>query len=92
MIVVRIELWPKGFKDEKRELATIAIANVGGTSEIADYRYAISHQVGTPSFQTLDPHKLLEGVGVWKRGFLRGFQRHLGAVILVRNVLRRAFL
>lgn len=45
MIVVRIEMWPHGDATEKRELAAIAIANVGGDSEVGNYAYAVSHQI-----------------------------------------------
>ena len=91
MIVVRIELWPKGSEEHKRLLSTMVIANVGGDVEIGKYEYVIGHQEDTPGFVTHDPVRLWRGVGAWKRGVLPAFRRSLGAVLLVRNALIKAW-
>jgi hypothetical protein len=95
MLVVRIELWPKGDESTKRDLAVIAIANVGGDATAGDYEYAISNQAGTRYAGSLDPHELLAPPQggkrpYWKRGKIVGFARSLGAVRLVHRVLRKA--
>jgi hypothetical protein len=41
MIVVKIELWPKGFESRKRELGRMLIDNIGGTIKRGDYRVRV---------------------------------------------------
>jgi hypothetical protein len=61
MIIVRVELWPRGDKSKARCLGEAEIANVGGTKEIGDY----------------DVRLLKWGAGrrTWKKGRLAGFPR-----------------
>lgn len=93
MIVVRIELWPWGNPDTKRDLATIAIANDGsGNMHVGDYNYVVSHQAGSGfGAGDLDPTALMRTPELgWKHGKLEGFGRKKGAVALVAAVLRKA--
>ncbi len=92
VLVVRVELWPKGEADRKRELAVVAIANVGGDAEAGDYEFAVSHQAGGTYRASLDPHELLRNPrSAWKTGRIRGYARRYGAVRLVHWALREAF-
>ncbi len=92
MIVVRIELWPRGDADRKRDLATVAIANVGGNTETGSYDFVISHQAGTKYAKSTDPIELLQKPSLgWRSGHIDGFKRQLGAVQLVKSVLQVAF-
>jgi hypothetical protein len=55
MLVVKIELWPHGFGDEYvRTIATMVIANKGGSSELGDYQVATAADGSQPK----DPHAL----------------------------------
>ncbi len=93
MIMVRIEMWPQGDPNKKRDLAAITIANVGGDARIADYEYQISHQIDSEYGGAWVDHRAFafEGRGVWKRGNVRGFVRARGAVALLTHVLKAAF-
>lgn len=99
MIVVRIELWTRGKQEEAKELATIAIANVGGDAYDGDYEYGISHQANTKWAYERDPHKLLRHLDadgkktceLWRTGKVRGFRRASGVVRLLLSVLAHAF-
>jgi len=61
MLVVKIEMWPKGDKTKARVLGEAEIANVGGTQEVGDY----------------DVRLLKWGAGrrTWKKGRVTGFPR-----------------
>lgn len=48
MIVVKIELWPRGDKYRAKEIGRMYIANVGGTAERGDYLAAVNRR-GDPS-------------------------------------------
>lgn len=88
MIVVRIEMWPSGSEELKRDLAVVVIGNdLTGTDQQGNYRVIASHQAGTKYAKTLEPRELLAGVGVWKRGRVEAFPRRLGAVQLVRRAM-----
>jgi hypothetical protein len=95
MIMVKIEIWPMGDESRKRDLAAIAIANVGGDHELGDYAYAVSHQIDSGYGPPWESHaKFAEDAFVrgqgWKIGTLKGFARRLGAVKLLARVLRQA--
>ena len=88
MIVVRIELWPAGDRERRRDLAVVVIgSDLTGTDQQGNYRVVASHQAGTRYAKTLEPRDLLAGVGVWKRGRVEAFPRRLGAVQLVRRAM-----
>jgi len=93
MVVVKIEMWPKGDKNHKRDLATIAISNVGGDHNEASYKYAISNQFDSV-FGTRENDAFLlldKGANAWKKGILRSFNRNSGVVRLLHAVLKDAF-
>lgn len=103
MIMVKIELWPHGDKERKRDLAAIAIANVGGDLQVGAYDFAISHQIdsgfggewpGHSRFAAaglgLLPDNKGRSTGAWKHGHIDAFSRRLGAVKLLAAVLRKA--
>lgn len=96
MIVVRIELWPRGDETRKRELAVAVISNQVGRSletdgELGDYGVHVSHQAGSRyAHEVPDPHALVGGKGLWKRARVLNFPRRLGAVHLVQRALTEA--
>lgn len=75
MIVVHIEIWPKGNKAAVRKLATIVIENIGGTVDIANYVWRISGE-------DIDPRL------PWKVGRVSNFSRKLGVMRLLVEVLK----
>lgn len=92
MIVVTIDLWPRGDETKKRKLATVVIANAGGDARVANYNWAVSHQEGTVYAKAFEhPQELLDEPRLaWKKGSTKGFLRKLGAVKLLREVLNTA--
>lgn len=60
MIVVRIEMWPKGFEANKYPLGEIRITNVGGDERTADYGVIMK----TRRLQS-----------IWRTGTVTGFKR-----------------
>jgi hypothetical protein len=47
MIIVKIELWPRGDQERAEEIGRTYIANVGGTSRRGDYRVHVTRR-GSP--------------------------------------------
>ncbi len=41
MIVIKVELWPFGYEEKKRELGRMHIANVGGSATRGDYKVKV---------------------------------------------------
>lgn len=74
MIVVRIEMWPRGNEKRKYPLGEIRIANVGGTEASGDY-----------SVTMLKRHRK----SVWKTGHVHAFKRkRLGPYdLLLRSLI-----
>ena len=67
MIVVKVELWPFGIEERKREIGSFTIANVGPSPEqdnnqVCSYKYRFK-TAGKP------PRKK------WKEGVIHGFPR-----------------
>jgi hypothetical protein len=52
MLVIRVELWPGGWEDGKRELARANIGNVSNLANVSDYQIAVAEGAnpiaGTP--------------------------------------------
>lgn len=47
MLVIKVELWPRGFESAKRELARFTITNDGtGTKEIGNYNVRYKDREG----------------------------------------------
>jgi len=81
MIVVTIELWPKGNQDKSRPLGVLAIANDGtGTPELGNYTWTLSH-AGVYFGKRKEP---------FKKGRLRNFPRHLSPYRLISRILKEA--
>ena len=71
MIVVKIELWPLGNEDEKREIGRTYISNVGGTPTRGDYKVRVCRK---GQFE-YDPRKALEGRGFTRTGEVSNYPR-----------------
>ncbi len=77
MIVIRMELWPRGDEEKKTLLGEARIANDGsGGRKVGNYSYSLSQRGGKRN---------------WKRGKLKGFPRlQLLSWDLLFRVLRDA--
>jgi hypothetical protein len=64
MIVVHIELWPKGDESRKRELGVGRITNVGGDRRRGNYKVAL-----------LKSPEYAKSEGIWRRGLVSNFPR-----------------
>lgn len=77
MIVVKIELWPRGDPNQAREIGRAEIVNDGtGTREKGNYQVRLRHSgryTGRPGF--------------WKRGAVSGVSRLLSPYHLVMLAL-----
>lgn len=74
-MVVTVEVWPKGVREERYHMGTAYIANVGGTAEKADYKVKLS--------------KWVDRTATWKEGSIKGFpRRRLGPWDLLYRCLR----
>jgi hypothetical protein len=93
MIMIKVEMWPLGNSDHKRDLAAISITNVGGNYETGDYEARISHQIDSEYGNEWIDHETFadNGAGTWKVVRVTGFKRSLGAIKLLVAVLRKAF-
>lgn len=69
MLVIRIELWPKGDESRAREIGRGLIANVGGTDQVGDYEVRLLKSAEYA--KSYDPRR----PGVWRRGTVAGFPR-----------------
>lgn len=79
MIVVRIELWPLGSEERKREIGTAVIVN-DGTGD---------RKTGNYHFQLLKSPEFATHPGTWKKGCVEGFPRlRLGPWDLLYRALR----
>lgn len=77
MIVVKIELWPGGFREKARTLGTVVIANNGeGDAERGNYDAALSHA-----------GKFAGKIGCWKSAEVRGHLRRLSPYHLVARAI-----
>jgi hypothetical protein len=83
LIVVRIEMWPGGREEAKRELQLMTIANVGGTPTSGDYRV----RVPKSAEYSKRPGTATSG-STWRTALVRAFpRRKLGPVDLVLRAL-----
>jgi hypothetical protein len=67
MIVIRIELWPRGDEAAKRDLGIAHINNVGGTAEAGHYEATLFK---SPEYAKTD--------GAWREGRVTNFPRRSG--------------
>ena len=79
MLVIRIEMWPKGNPTRARSLGVATIANVGGSSEKADYECRLFK---APEYskqaETRPLHVMLTrptARETWRKGRVGGFPR-----------------
>lgn len=77
MIVVRVELWPKGDQQRARLLGLMRIANDGSGSEaLGNYHVTIDK---SPEYA--------KRPGIYRRGRVQGFRRRLGPWPLLQAAL-----
>ena len=83
MIVVKIELWPKGDESRKQDLGVAQITNdQTGTEELGNYMFLL-----------LKSPKYARRPGIWRQGRVIGFprlSRAAGPWDLLRGVLNEA--
>lgn len=80
MVVVKIELWPKGQKDKARTLGVVTIANDGtGDTRKGNYNAVLSHS-----------GKYFDKEGIWRTGRVERHSRNLSPYHLVFEVLKSA--
>lgn len=83
MLVVRIELWPRGDKLKARTLCAATIVNDGtGTPEFGNYKVILSHSENMPKHVRKGPY--------YKDGIVTGFMRSLSPYHLVLRALKSA--
>lgn len=80
MIVVTVEVWPKGNEEKKYLLTRARVTNIGGNTKVANYQYV------------LEKHKYAKSPeGVWKTGQIEDFPRQAkGMWDLLYHILRHA--
>lgn len=77
MLVVKIEIWPRGDKTQARDIGLILVSNDGqGDKEQAAYDVVVSHG-----------GKYWGKTGKWKRGKVENFRRTLSPYHLVARAL-----
>lgn len=88
MVFVRVELWPKGNREEALVLGEATIANTGGTKQRGNYRVFLSRR--HKAFEDPLRPKLAE---VWRTFELKDFPRlSLTAWDLLSRALKGALL
>lgn len=66
MIVIKMELWPRGDESRKRDLGVAHIANVGGDEELGNYEVTL--------FKAAE-YSARDAGGIWRCGVVTGFPR-----------------
>ena len=91
MLVIRIELWPKGNPARKRDLGIATISNVGGTLETGEYDCKL---LKSPEYsknatrEEIDRIQRPRAKEIWRRGRVSDFPRsRLGPWDLVFRAL-----
>ena len=88
MIVVKIEMWPKGDESKAREIGRTYIANTGGTLMKGDYDVRVCRK-GNFKY---DPRGAREGKGFTRTGRVENYPRLSHNVWrLVSRALRACF-
>ena len=88
MIVVKIEMWPKGDESEAREIGRTYIYNAGGSLTHGDYEVCVCRK---NQFEHV-PRKVLSGEGFTRTGRVEGYPRLACNVWrLILRSLRAAF-
>jgi len=88
MIVVKIEMWPKGQRERAREIGRTFIYNDGGTDELGDYEVRVCRR-GRLERTT---QQIVDGEGFTRTGRIENYPRLAFNVWrLVLRALRSAF-
>lgn len=61
MLITTVELWPGGWPHHARVIGRLAIANVAGNPEVADYIGAAVDDTGTSSSLWMPRHRRSDG-------------------------------
>lgn len=79
MLIIRIEMWPKGDHTRARSLGIATIANVGGTAEAGDYEARLFKSPEYSSSAEKRPLELMltrpTAKETWRKGTVEGFKR-----------------
>jgi hypothetical protein len=81
MIVIKLEMWPKGDPSRARSLGVGTISNVGGTTDTGDYEVRLfksAEYARTAETRPLE-ERLRRPLAkeTWKRGAVHAFPRHV---------------
>lgn len=71
MIVVKIEMWPKGNESKAREMGRTYIYNAGGSLTRGDYEVRVCRKGKHERVH----HRLLSGEGFARMGQVKGYPR-----------------
>lgn len=93
MIVIRLEMWPKGDHTRARSLGVATITNVGGNLKIGEYEATLFKSAEYSDRAEKRPiHEMLtkpKSHEIWRKGKVSGFPRlKLGPWDLLFRVLR----
>lgn len=90
MIVVKVELWPRGNPEGAKLLGTAKISNIGGSLTKGDYDCILCDSIEIPE-EAIEAYKLLfyakNGKRVWKECTVEKFPRKN---LLVWDLIYRA--
>lgn len=91
MIVVKLEMWPKGDESKKYELGRTYIFNAGGTAQRGDYEVRVCRKSREGNYEKT-ARQLVEGKGFTRTGRLENHPRQSYNVWrLIIRALRSAF-
>lgn len=68
MIVVKVELWPRGDGSKAKEIGRTYIANIGGDQRVGDYQVAVCRK-GTTKCPLIGETKAA------RKGYVEGYPR-----------------
>ena len=87
MIVVKIELWPKGLPTNRRCLGVMTISNIGGSATVGKYEAELFKALpvaNNPTPDTTEPR-----LQKWRTFEIGGFRRkRFGAWYLLAGILQ----
>lgn len=72
MIVVKVEMWPKGDESRAREIGRTYIFNAGGTLTSGNYEVRVSRRAKVFKHE---PRKVLSGEGFARTGCVQNYPR-----------------
>lgn len=92
MIVLRVDVWPKGDYRRARDMGTVLVWNVGGDTESGRYRYKILkfNQRNRYKELLMRPDQI-PADACWREGTIEGFPRQKqGPLDLLYRILHKA--